>query len=188
MELEVLCSVVGAGWARSAPGGRVEYHADHEDVAALSRAVADALRHGRPTALGFACPLSVPVPTNELALGRARVGEGNRPWSASDALGPGLAQLAWVLRAVRERAPLVEYHPDWHVFRGAGRGLFLWEALGTDPRAAVRAFSAALPDPTRSNALGAPRPISLAGAAALWAGLTADLRVLGGGGLAVRAA
>ena len=178
MNIEVVCSAVGTGWARVTPTGGMERHPESADIAALSRVVADSLRHGRPVALGFATPLWMPVPTNELALGRPRPGDGG--------LAPGLASMAWVLRAIHERAPRVEYHADWHVFRGAGRGLFIWEAAG-EPDEAALAFAAALPDPTRHNTLAVARRFSLAGAAALWAGMTDDLRVLAGPGLAIAA-
>lgn len=72
--------------------------------------VGAALDAGRPVALAFECPLSVPVPgVGEGAwrdLGRARSGEGNRSWSAgagTGALATGLVQLAWLCRLLVEQ-------------------------------------------------------------------------------------
>jgi hypothetical protein len=196
MDPDVVCAQVGSmaakrfGWARRSPTGTVERHPQGDDIAALSRDVIDAVRSNRPIAVGFECPLAVPVPTNELALGRARAGDVEQPWSegvGAGLLATGLAEMAWVLRAVGERCSDVSFHTDWRAFCEEGRGLFVWEALVTEHAdggqadeavRAVRAFAAALPDPTRSNAVGTTRPFSLAAAAALWAGLTSDVGVL----------
>jgi hypothetical protein len=76
-----------------------------DDPSALGAVVAAALDAGRPVALAFECPLSVPVPGvgegEWRDLGRARAGEGNRSWSAgagTGALATGLVQLAWLCR------------------------------------------------------------------------------------------
>ena len=82
-----------------------------DDPSALGAIVVTALDAGRPVALAFECPLSVPVPGVQdegwQELGRARTGEGNRSWSAgagTGALATGLVQLAWVLAYLRDRA------------------------------------------------------------------------------------
>lgn len=82
-----------------------------DDPSALGAAVVAALDAGRPVALAFECPLSVPVPGvldgGWQELGRARTGEGNRSWSAgagSGSLATGLVQLAWVLAYLRDQA------------------------------------------------------------------------------------
>lgn len=80
-----------------------------DDPAVLGSVVASALDAGRPVALAFECPLSVPVPGVGQGgwrdLGRARSGEGNRSWSAgagTGALATGLVQLAWLCRYLVE--------------------------------------------------------------------------------------
>lgn len=80
-----------------------------DDPAALGSVVAAALDAGSRVALAFECPLSVPVPGvgegEWRDLGRARSGEGNRPWSAgagAGALATGLVQLAWLCRYLVE--------------------------------------------------------------------------------------
>jgi len=88
----------GFSWASSNGWLRGE-----DDPAALGSVVTSALDAGRPVALAFECPLSVPVPGvgegEWRDLGRARAGEGNRSWSAgagTGALATGLVQLAWL--------------------------------------------------------------------------------------------
>lgn len=103
-------------------------------------AVADAIRDGR-LALGFECPLWVPVAKEPTDLYRARCMDWvdldgkrlSRSWSASAgvvSLSVGLTQVAWILRRVREKVdevPPVFF--DWESFSKAERGVFLWEAL-----------------------------------------------------------
>jgi hypothetical protein len=54
----------------------------HTEIIELVQSVADDLDAGRSLALGFECPLFVPVPEEALRLGMARAGETNRSWSA----------------------------------------------------------------------------------------------------------
>lgn len=102
--------------------------------------VADAIRDGR-LALGFECPLWVPVAKEPTDLYRARCMDWvnldgkrlSRSWSASAgvvSLSVGLTQVAWILRCVREKVgvpPPVFF--NWEPFSKAERGVFLWEAL-----------------------------------------------------------
>jgi hypothetical protein len=67
-------------------------------------------------ALGFECPLFVPLPRDPNKLTSARSGEGSRPWSAGagcGALATGLTEVAWILRELKARAdpvgPSAEY-------------------------------------------------------------------------------
>ncbi|QHC01308.1 hypothetical protein EK0264_14130 [Epidermidibacterium keratini] len=78
-----------------------------DDPSALGAVVVSALNEGRSVALALECPLSVPVPGDEewKQLGRGRMGEGNRPWSAgagAAVLTTGLVQLAWLCQHVVE--------------------------------------------------------------------------------------
>lgn len=103
-------------------------------------AVADAIRDGR-LALGFECPLWVPVAEEPTDLYRARCMDWveldgkrlSRSWSSSAgvvSLSVGLSQVAWILQCVREKvgAPPPVFF-DWKSFSKAERGVFLWEAL-----------------------------------------------------------
>src|SRR5260370_10635106 len=75
-------------------------------------ALASGLLSGAQAALLLEAPMSVPVPDGQpdawRTLGKARHGEGNRPWSAgagADALATGLAQGAWMLRQLAVTVP-----------------------------------------------------------------------------------
>jgi len=179
-------------WAREeVPSGEIERHRGGTEIAELVEAVAGDLGDGVPVALGFECPLFVPVPEDPFRLGSARPGEGSRPWSAgagTGALTTGLVQAAWVLTDLRRRRPTDLVFFDWASFNAAGAGLYLWETFVTekakatthvdDAAIAVACFTAALPDPGRANAVTAERPLSLVGAAGLWAGWSDDAEFL----------
>mgnify|MGYP000265226483 CR=1 FL=1 len=197
-QLAVYCADIGSikqgnfGWAREeVPAGGIERHRGGTEILGLVDAVAQDLGAGVPVALGFECPLFVPVPEDPSSLGAARPGEGTRPWSAgagTGALATGLVQAAWVLFALRNRGPSERVFLDWTAFEAAGAGLFLWEAFVTgkakavthvdDATIAVACFTAALPDPARANAVIAERPLSLVGAAALWAAWSDEIELL----------
>ena len=145
-------------------------------------------------------PSLVPVPSEEIALGRARAGEGNRAWSAgagTGALATGLVQAAWVVREIRRRNPDEALWIDWGDFAAVGRGLLVWEAFVTsaakgvshvdDAAIAVEAFTSALPDPGSTSTVTAERPLSLIGVAALCSGWSTDCALLHVAPLVVRA-
>jgi hypothetical protein len=204
--LTVFCADVGSvkngnfSWARGASEEGPVLEHDSSSPEHLADAVADELHAGHPVALGFECPLFVPVPAAALALGAARIGEGNRAWSAgagTGALATGLVQAAWVLAAIKTRCPDGRLHLTWPAFAAEQRGLLLWEAFVTaeakgathfdDATIAVEAFIAALPDPTSSSTITAERPLSLAGAVGLWSGWLQDPRALHDSPLVIRA-
>ena len=190
MDLTVCCADVGSvaagnfGWAlRDYPGPLHEVPAQ-ASIAELADAVEARLRAGRPVALGFECPLFVPLREDPVDLTRARRGEGNRAWSAgagSGSLATGLVEVAWLLARLRRALePPPSLTVSWDAFASGPGGLFVWEAFVTrgakvgshhgDAGAAVEAFCRALPDPTGANAISEPRVLSLVGAAALRAG------------------
>jgi alkylated DNA nucleotide flippase Atl1 len=182
------------GWARLDPGqgtAQVERN-DGTEIAELVDAVAHDLDvEERGVALGFECPLFVPVPEDPFLLGTARFGEGNRPFSGgpgTGALVTGLVQTAWILRSLRERCPEAVAFLDWDQFTGFGRGLYLWEAFVTgkakaathvdDALIAAITFSDSLPNPPAANAVEAESPFSLIGAALLWSGWSHEAALL----------
>lgn len=134
--LLIACADVGSikkgnfGWADSdgAKGAK---------PSELAAKVSAALSESRPVALGFECPLYLPLPGDELNLGRCRDGEGSRPWSAGAgcaALATGLVQAAWTLREIRKPSVCtVGAYLDWGNFESAGSGLLLWEACNDPP-------------------------------------------------------
>jgi len=190
--LTVVCADVGSvasgnfGWWSSAG-------ASGSAPSALSSHVASILNSRAPVALGFECPLFVPLVENEASLTSARPGEGSRPWSAGagcGALATGLVEVAWVLRAIR--AQLVRPESAflaWPPFIQSRAGLFLWEAFVSGPQkrsshvadaqVAVQAFAQGLPDPSTKNAVVCESPVhSLVGAALLRTGWSQNLALL----------
>lgn len=148
---------------------------------------------GSPVALGFECPLFLPLHHDEMKLTSGRPGEGSRSWSAGagcGALATGLVQVAWVLKEVRQRlVQMPKAHLSWDSFIAGGNGLFLWEAfvsgsakgLGhiADAELGARAFMSALPDPPKANAVTCNTGVhSLIGAALLRTGWSTDIEVL----------
>jgi hypothetical protein len=159
----------------------------------LANHVAALLNEGHPVALGFECPLFVPLPESELRLTSARPGEGSRAWSAGagcGALATGIVQVAWVLTEVRRiLGRIVPVHLQWSSFQAAGHGLFLWEAFVTgsaktashtsDAHAGARAFIQSLPNPEAANAVVCESEVhSLIGAALLRTGWSEDISIL----------
>ena len=182
----VYCADVGSisaknfGWAGPTTKGSDRTGTDIEE---LVRRVSSELRMGKKVALGFECPLFVPLRRKPRNLTKARTGE-SRAWSASagaTSLATGLVQTAWVLRHVRDA---VSVEPplflSWKEFHDAPSGLLLWEAFVTgkakteshegDADAAVHAFMDSLPDPRSRNIVREPEVFSLVAAAALSVG------------------
>jgi hypothetical protein len=168
----------------------------------LAEAVAGHLKHGDPVALGFECPLFVPLAQSTASLTRARVGEGSRPWSAGagcSALATGLVQVVWILREIRRIAG--DQHQvflDWDDFDRSRSGILIWEAFVTgtakrdghiaDAKAAVDAFLGFFPNPQFESAVTCPEETySLIGAALLRTGWTRDLDVLSRPCIVIRA-
>ena len=193
-QIAICCADVGSvqrgnfGWASL----RTPADADQTSPRSLARFVTRRLNANQKVALGFECPLWVPVADKPQDLTRARCGEGNRAWSASagaGSLATGLTEVTWILDQIRQEASHVEAFLDWEAFDQARSGLFIWEALVTagakqdshqgDAQAAVDAFRDSLPDPRSKNALiPSHRTRSLIGGALLWTGWTKDLETI----------
>lgn len=177
------------GWCRATEAGPPMLGQDIYDFA---QGVAQDLNEGNSVALGFECPLFVPVPSNPIGLTQARLGEGNRPWSAgagAGSLATGLTECVWILERVRTLAE-VDIVPtfEWERLTGRKANLFIWEAFVTggahgqrhqqDAQIAAATFWASYPKIVEANGVVAENPYSLAGAALLRAGLSEDQTVL----------
>lgn len=195
--LTICCADIGSvrkgrfGWASLS----IEPDAQEScgrSIEAFSDLVAERLTAGKKVALGFECPLWVPIADEPAELTQARNGEGNRAFTASagaTSLATGLTEVAWILHRIRQASRGVDAFLHWTPFERAQNGLFLWEALVTgkdktasheaDAKVAVDAFLRALPDPMSRNALTpTSRTRSLIGAALLWAGWSSDVALL----------
>lgn len=170
----------------------------------------EALQHDLRTskvALGFECPLFVPMHERPSDLTARRSGEAGRPWSAAAgacSMGVGMVQALWLLdRVRRELKPVPPVFFEWTGFANASSGLFVWEAFvsGTakaaidaesphceDAMVGLLAFKQSLPDPPAVNAIDEEVVMSLAGAALLRTGWTSDARVLRQACLVIRPA
>jgi hypothetical protein len=193
-DLSVLCADVGSikankfGWAGTlACGSEVEGSC----IERFAHQIADELRTGKKLAIGFECPMFVPVRKDPARVNSARQGEGNRSWSAgagTGALATGLVEMVWVMNRVNE---LLERTPS-ATFRWAdfleSDSTYLWEAFVTssakgarhieDARIAVERFRSALPEPESANAVHEENVLSLAGAAAIRTGWASSPKVL----------
>ena len=207
--LVVFCADVGSvkrgrfGWARGRP--QSDDFLLGSSIVELIQAVADDLRSGALVALGFECPLFVPLREHPEELTSGRRGDGNRPWSAGAGcavLAVGLTQVPWILREVRRT--LGDVPPSylrWDQTPEVGPGLFLWEAFVSgdakapagpgahtgDAELAVRAFLGALPHLDRKNAIQEDQVQSLVGAALLRSRWTNDIGILAEPCLVIRA-
>lgn len=187
-EFVIYCADVGSiragnfGWASCRSDG--SQRSSGTSIQEFADAVSTDFKARCKVALGFECPLFVPLPEDPVELTRARRGEGSRPWCAgagSGALAVGLTESAWVLlqmhRAVSPQPPLFF---GWDAFVRSDSGLLLWEAFVSgaskassheeDAALAVNAFLSALPNPEERNIIEEQHPHSLIAAAALRAG------------------
>ena len=165
---------------------------ESEDIWKLVDEIAGRLNNGAKVALGFECPLWVPVRDDPKGLTSARAGDGNRSWSAQAgpmSLAAGLTECAWILQTIRNKAPNAMAFLDWHSYEDSGNGLFVWEAFVSgkakkgshteDAMKAVGAFVNALPSPEQANAvIPTPHTLSLIGTSLLWAGWSSELSLL----------
>lgn len=162
------------------------------DIVQFVDGIAKDISEGKRIALGFECPLFVPITDNPIGLTSSRIGEGDRAWSAGagcGALAVGLTETVWVFEQLRKLS-INEIIPtfDWDGFMSGEGNLFIWEAFVTkeakglshhgDAEVAAKTFLDKYPDITGSNSVRANNPFSLAGAALLRAGITTDLNFI----------
>ena len=192
--LSIFCADVGSikankfGWAGKYADGKV---LEGHDIEVFAYQIAEEIGLGNQVALGFECPMYVPMREIPEKVNSARNGEGNRSWSAgagTGALATGLVEMLWVMNTV---SGLLGNPPkavfDWTEAEKPN-AVFLWEAFVTstakgvshseDALIAIDTFSKALPDPWSANAVIEADVLSLVGAAALRAGWTDDSAAL----------
>lgn len=176
-------------WARALPG--MGNPCASQDIDALARRLVEDVNASMSVALGFECPLFMPVPGESDRLNCGRQGEGNRSMFAPAGAAVatlGLHEAAWILRQIRERVPAPpRYSLDWCAWPPEGEvpHLLLWEAFVSgaahddsherDAATAVAFFRTNEQDLNAANAVAADRPLSMVHTAALWAGWATDL-------------
>lgn len=193
--LWIFCADIGSvqagrfGWFGADPDGKPVPGSSIEDLAS---AVAEKITSGAKVALGFECPLYVPLRDNPMLLTKARTGEGNRSWSAGagcGALATGLVEVTWLLEQIRTKTPKsAGAFLNWKEFETSHGGLFLWEAFVSgkakgsghahDAEIAVQTFQAALPNPELANAISEQNVLSLIGASMLRTGWSTTVQQL----------
>src|ERR1700733_7616065 len=104
-DLVLYCDDIGSvkkgnfGWARLCHEEMESECEARNSILDLVRAVVEDLKRGNPVALGFECPLFVPLPEDPGDLTKERVGERDRPWSAgagAACLATGLTETVWI--------------------------------------------------------------------------------------------
>jgi hypothetical protein len=196
--LSVFCADIGSvkrgnfGWAGILHAGHKEIPLSGSDMTELAETVATALLQGEKVALGFECPLFVPLCNRPEDLTKVRSGETSPNWIGgvgSTVLATGLPQVSWILRQIKQRLgqSCIAYL-SWEEFNTTPAGLFLWEAFVSgkakgnnhidDARRAVDAFRIGLPDPRLSDVFSDESVISLIGMALLRTGWSRDVQLL----------
>ena len=199
------------GWCRVLKAGNQALQAnagvgDGRLLEGLVQVIGEDLLANRSVALGFEAPLFVPLPVAADHLGKGRVGEGNRPWSAASGaavMAYAAQQVVWVLTALshrtREHQLRVGFDPV--AWRRGHLNLLLWEAFLSgaakdrssanphveDARAAAREFLHRFEADSLKSDLADRTVFSLVGAAILRAGLSSDMRLLAQAPLVIRA-
>lgn len=144
----VVCADVGSvkqgkfGWIGlqlDTSGAKADKDSSGRRPSELARYVAGKLGDGHPVALGFECPLWIPLAMDEERLTSGRPDDGNRAWSASGGatvLTTSLPITTWTLRAIRaaltaqgHTCARVRVTLDFGQFLRKPEGLLLWEAF-----------------------------------------------------------
>ncbi|MBC8555999.1 hypothetical protein [Desulfobacula sp.] len=194
MNLAIFCADVGSikknkfGWAAVLSD---DEELSGTDIREFAKEIVKQIEKNTKVAIGFECPLFVPVRSNPVFVNSVRNGEGNRSWSAgagTGALATGLVEVLWVFNEISRilgKKPQAVF--QWPKFLDS-ESIFLWEAFVTstakgaghthDALSAVTQFKNSLPDPMRINAIEETDVFSLVGAAALRAGWSYDTSIL----------
>lgn len=147
--ISVACVDVGStrkkrlGWA-IVEGTTVAHGGDPRQMV---DAVTGALKRGVKVAIGFECPLYVPLREDPLELTDRRKREKYVNWCGGpggSVLATGLVQARWVLQRIAEHTPCPRATTRWEEFKGGSYELFLWEAFITSKdgkRPDLRAFN-----------------------------------------------
>lgn len=193
----VWCADIGSiknkrfGWCRANLGLNESFDCG-VSIEDFATGIARDLTNGHSVALGFECPLFVPISDNPQNLTSARAGEGDRAWSAGagcGALATGLTETVWILSKVKELAQIeIKVTLEWNNFINNSLNLFIWEAFVSktskstshhgDAEVAIKTFISKYPNIVQANAVIAENPFNLVAAALLRSGISDDIKLL----------
>ena len=193
----IWCADIGSikkknfGWCR-AELGKIDSWSIGTSIEEFSIGIAKDLSNGYKVAVGFECPLFLPIPDEPLNLTSARNGEKDRAWSAGagcGALATGLTETVWILNRIKELAGIgIKVTFRWNEFTNEVFNLFIWEAFVSkgakalthsgDAEIAVKIFIKEYPLIVQANAVTAENPYNLVAAALLRTGISNDIGML----------
>ncbi len=168
---------------------------DFKDIEKFKEKIKYFIEENIKVAIGFECPLFIPVKEDPLTLTSARKSEGNRPWCAqagATALSVGLVEILWLLRSLKKELKCVpSFTFSWEKFLECpGSKIFFWEAMVMgkakskdndfshveDAQIAVEAFCEKIGQSVKEE--NSYPVFSIIGACLLWAEWTKDTDVL----------
>lgn len=185
------------GWVRTCSE---DDEAAGHDLDELWRLVVLDLDAGRPVAIGFECPLFIPLPSDSAGLCKQRVGDAGMPWNYGAgiyAMGIGLQEMTFVLDRMAANASIPPTPTlVWAELVAGAAQLFVWEAFVTkagkrnlpaephidDARKAAEDFWDCIRsggDVDAASDVTEKVVVSLVGTAILRSGLSTDLGLLG---------
>jgi hypothetical protein len=183
------------GWAYQNGDAPIE---TGKDLDAIADRIGVALKDSS-VALGFEAPLFVPFRSDVMSITGARVGEGNRPWSAgagTAVTSTALVVVPYTLARIRKQAPNAHATMDWRDFRPQPGTLFLFEAFVSgaakgnshcdDATIALQAFQERSQRGIFESAINEADVLNLMGAALLRTGWTTAPDVLSQDCLVIR--
>ena len=193
-EIIIYCADIGSiknnnfGWCR----GYNSKFDEGTDIIEFSSRISKDLSEGKMVALGFECPLFVPISKNPLFLTAARQGEGDRAWSAGagcGALSTGLTESVFILNEIKKHSTQkVTPTFNWNYFINDNANLFIWEAFITkeakvtshsgDAKVTVMSFEKSLPNIEEANSILVDNSYNLVAAAILRVGLSENINLL----------
>lgn len=194
----IWCADIGSvktnkfGWCRGViANGSLEITSD-TSIEVMAKKIAEDLSQGRKVALGFECPLFLPISEDPESLTKARIGERDRAWSAGAGCGvlaTGLVECVWILGKIKEFSTVViEPTFNFDDFYNGSCNLFVWEAFVSknakgssheeDAEIAVKTFWEAYPNIPEANAVTAENPYNLVAAALLRTKISENIQLL----------
>ena len=119
------------GWCRGIGQDDRKHGTDIENFV---DGIVNDLINEKKVAIGFECPLFVPIADKPEDLTKRREGENNRPWSAGAgccSLATGLAECVWIFERIKKSKVEVKPTFSWKDFRLNESNFFIWEAFVT---------------------------------------------------------